>query len=399
MTARIDRATIVGLGVVIVAMAIYWLTNRGLPSNRGDFFYLADAFLHGRTWLDFQPGPADIITIGSRTYVPFAPFPAIAFVPLVALIGSQAAVEWQSGINAALSAVDLGLAWWLLARIGVSSIVDRVWLVVLLGFSTQLWWVTILGGVWHTGQIVATMLTLACLIELWGKRRAALIGLLAGAAFMTRVPLALAIPFYALLLAGDSIWEPARWPWRQWAGLAAGVLPAIAFFFWYNAVRFGSPIESGYSFATLPPFLEAQRQIGLFSIAHLPMNLDYLLVHLPQPISVFPYYKPDGLGLSIFITSPALLYAIRAPWRETRTRLLALAALAVLIPSLLYYGGGTFQFGYRYALDSIPFVWVLCGLAAVRDESQGHGIGWPWRAAIVFGVLIGLIGVVFAYSS
>jgi hypothetical protein len=396
-TMRIDRATIVGLGVVVVAMAIYWLSNRGLPSNRGDYFYLADAFLHGRTWLDFQPGPADIITIGSRVYIPFAPFPAIAFVPLVALVGSQAAVEWQSGINAALAAVDLGLGWLLLSRIGVRSMVDRVWLVVLLGFSTQLWWVTILGGVWHTGHIVATMLTLACLIELWGKRRAVVIGLLAGAAFLTRAPLALAVPFYALLLAGDTLWEPATWPWRRWGALAAGVLPAIAFFFWYNVARFGSPIESGYTFATLPPFLEAQRQIGLFSLAHLPMNLDYLLVHLPTPSAKFPYYKPDGLGLSIFITSPGLLYAVRAPWRDRRTWWLGLAALAVLIPSLLYYGGGTFQFGYRYALDSIPFVWALCGLAAVRGSREGGGIGLIWRAAIVFGVLIGLIGVVFAY--
>jgi hypothetical protein len=393
-----ERATLVGLAVAMAAMAVYWLSNRLLPSDRGDFFYLADAFLRGRTWLDFAPGPADIIVIGSRVYVPFAPFPAIAFVPLVALIGSQAAEQWQSGINAALAGVDIGLAWWLLSRIGVRSIADRIWLVVLLGFSTQLWWVTILGGVWHTGHIVATMLTLACLIELWGGRRPVVIGLLAGAAFLTRAPLAFAVPFYVLLLAGDAMSEPATWPWRRWAGLAAGVLPAIAFFLWYNAVRFGSPLESGYALATLPPFLEEQRQVGLFSLAHLPMNLDYLLVHLPKPIAAFPYYEPDGFGLSIFITSPGLLYAVRAPWHERPTRWLGLAALCVLIPSLLYYGGGTFQFGYRYALDSIPFVWTLCGLAVVRDANLGHGIGWPWRAAIVFGVLIGLIGVVFAYT-
>jgi hypothetical protein len=47
-----------------------------------------------------------------------------------------------------------------------------------------------------------------------------LIGLLAGAAFLSRAPLALAVPFYALLLAGDRIWEPRRWPWRAWLGLA-----------------------------------------------------------------------------------------------------------------------------------------------------------------------------------
>ena len=94
--------------------------------------------------------------------------------------------------------------------------------------------------------------------------------------------------------------------------------PSIVFFFWYNDARFGSPLESGYALATLPPWLEAQRQQGLFSIVHIPMNLDYLFFHLPTPIAEFPFLRPDGLGMSILITSPGLLYAVRAPWRESR---------------------------------------------------------------------------------
>ena len=274
MTSRFDRVTIVGVAIAFVAMAIYWLSNRFFDAGRGDFFYLADAFLHGRTWLDFQPGPNDVIIVGSKIYVPFAPFPAIALMPLVALTGAQVADQWESGINATLAAIDVGLAWWLLGRIGVRSLVDRFWLVALLGFSTQVWWVTTRGGVWHTGHLIAIMLTLGCLIELWGSRRAWLIGLLAGAAFLTRAPLAFAIPFYALLLAGDSIWEPRHWPWRDWLGLFMGVLPSIVFFLWYNDVRFGSPFESGYALATLPEWLDARRQEGLFSTTHIPMNLD-----------------------------------------------------------------------------------------------------------------------------
>jgi len=96
------------------------------------------------------------------------------------------------------------------SQTGVRSLVDRFFLVLLLGFSTQIWWVTTRGGVWHTGHLIATILTLGCLIELWGSRRAWLIGLLAGFAFLTRAPLAFAIPFYALLLAGEGIWEPRR---------------------------------------------------------------------------------------------------------------------------------------------------------------------------------------------
>src|SRR6476620_8639779 len=213
---RFDRPAQVGVSVAIVAFVVYWLSNRLFDATRGDFFYLADAFLHGRVWLDVRLGFQDVIVRDDHIYVPFAPFPAVALMPIVAIFGPVVADQWETGINAALAASTVGLAWWFAARVGVRSLVDRLFLVLLLGFSTQIWWVTTRGGVWHTGHLIATILTLACLIELWGSRRAWLIRLLAGAAFMTRAPLAFAIPVYALLLAGDRIWEPRRWPWRTW---------------------------------------------------------------------------------------------------------------------------------------------------------------------------------------
>jgi hypothetical protein len=402
---RFDGPARIGLGLAVVAFVVYWLSDRLFDATRGDFFYLADAFLHGRVWLDVRLGFQDVIVRNGHIYVPFAPFPAIALMPVVALFGPVVTDQWETGINAALAASTVALAWWFCARAGVRSLVDRFFLVLLLGFSTQIWWVTTRGGVWHTGQLIATILTLGCLIELWGSRRAWLIGLLAGFAFLTRAPLAFAIPFYALLLAADRVWEPPRWPWRAWFALAAGVLPSLLFFFWYNAARFGSPLESGYVLALLPDWLEAQRKLGLFSTAHIGMNIDYLFLKVPRRIGEFPFFQPDGLGMSIFITSPGLLYAVRARWRESRTWWLAGAALLVLIPTLLYYGGGWLQYGYRYALDSIPFVWALCALAAASDEDrlaivgiQGSAIGLGWKILIMIGVLVGLGGVYWAYN-
>ena len=60
------------------------------------------------------------------------------------------------------------------------------------------------------------------------------------------------------------------------------------------------------------------------------------------------------MGMASFLTSPALLLALRAPWRDRRAWLLAGAFLFTLLPSLLYYGGGWLQFGYRYALGAFP---------------------------------------------
>src|SRR3954464_14951468 len=93
--ARFDRAAAVGVLVAVVAMAIYWLSNRLFDATRGDFFYLADAFLHGQTWLDVRLGFQDVIVVGDRIYVPFAPFPAIALVPIVAIFGPGIADQWE----------------------------------------------------------------------------------------------------------------------------------------------------------------------------------------------------------------------------------------------------------------------------------------------------------------
>jgi len=408
---------LVGIALVGVSFAVYLLSNRQFDAGRGDFLYLADAFLNGRTWLLEPLGPADNVVVGTRVFVPFGPFPAILLVPLVAVLGPVTADSWQPIVNAALAAFDVGLVWVLAGRIGVRSLVDRLFLAILFGFSTQVWWVTTRGGVWHTGHLVAAGLTLLVLLELLGRRRMLLVGLLAGAAFLTRAPMAFAVPFYGLWMhlqpeitgrfctrfapvraqavaLPGALAEVIRARTRGWFLLVLGFVPAFLFFFWYNAVRFGSALESGYGMATLPRFLEAQREIGLFSIAHLGMNLDYFLLHLPKLIPDAPFFKPDGLGMSILLTSPGLLLALRAPWRDRRTWLLAGAFVVTMAPNLIYYGGGWLQYGYRYALDAIPFAIALAAMAAA---SRG-GIGLGWKLLIAFGVAVNAVGVYWAYN-
>ena len=399
------RATLlVGIGVAAAAFVVYWLCNRSFNAGRGDLFYLADAFLHGRTWIDVVLGPNDVIYRDNHVYVPFGPFPAIALAPLVAIVGPITADSIQSGVNAALAAVVVGLAWWVAGRIGVRRLADRFALVLLLGFSTQIWWVTTRGGVWHTGHLIATILTLLLVAELFGRRRALLMGLLIGADFLTRAPVAFVTPIVALWLVPS--WPEilgrgralrarvAALPWGSWTWLAVGLAPSLVFFLWYNAARFGSPIESGYALATLPEWLQNLRDQGLFSLSHVSMNLDYLFLHLPTFTREFPYFRPDGLGMSVFLTSPALILAVRAPWRDRRSWLLLGAAVLVLIPTLLYYGGGWLQYGYRYFLDSIPFVWALVALGVVR---RGSVPWWGWTL-LWFGVAVGLGGVYWAYN-
>ena len=171
MTRPIDRGSLAGFAVVAVSAVIYWLANRQFDAGRGDFFYLADAFLHGRTWLDVRLGPNDVIPARrAATTCRSRPFPAVALMPLVALVGSadrrpdrirdqrRPRRRRASGCAGGCSAESVSSA----CPIASGS-------AVLFGFSTQILWVTTRGGVWHTGHLIATILTFACLIELWGR--------------------------------------------------------------------------------------------------------------------------------------------------------------------------------------------------------------------------------------
>jgi hydrogenase-4 membrane subunit HyfE len=355
--------------------------------QRGDFFLLADAFLRGRTWIEPSALATawDRIDIGGRTYLPFAPFPALALTPLVALLGAAGAAAQERTLLAALAAASVALCWRLAARFDGGRGLERVWVVVLYAFSTSVWWITVIGGAWHLSQLFALCLTFLALLEATGRRRPLILGLLAGAAFLSRAPLALALPFFVWVAARDDIAERSwRGALRRGGAVLAGFIPAVVLFCAYDAIRFGSPLETGYGLAALSPALAQQRALGLFALAHLGRNLDYLFLRLPVPAPPPRFLSPDGFGLSVFITSPGLLLAARGALRDPLIRASGATALAVLTPSLFYYGGGYFQLGFRYLLDALPFLMPL-----VASGVRG-GMGAGWKAAILFGVAVSL---------
>ncbi|HSS36670.1 MAG TPA: hypothetical protein VLR93_10365, partial [Patescibacteria group bacterium] len=127
-TSADDRrgAWLVGVLVMVVAFVLYALSSYQFDAGRPDFFYLADAFLHGRLYLDRALGPWDNVVVDGRVYVPFAPFPAIAFAPIVAVFGPARLDQWEQIVDSAIAAADVGLCWWLMARLGVRSLLDRL---------------------------------------------------------------------------------------------------------------------------------------------------------------------------------------------------------------------------------------------------------------------------------
>jgi hypothetical protein len=237
------------------------------------------------------------------------------------------------------------------------------WLAALGAFGTLLFTLTIEGDFYYLAHLEAVLLSFLALIEWHDRRRPWLMGLLIGLAALARPTLILvAVPFGLALLieAKDRI--------KVSVAFALPLLAAVVVTGWWDFVRFGSPLETGYGIAWIEPPLQTLRDQGLFAIVHLPTNLALFVGGGYAVRDTFPWLVPSVDGHSILLTTPALLIAVGASLRERLNQVLWGAVVVTAIPVFLYYGGaGASTYGYRYAMDFVPFLVALVAVA-LRDR-------------------------------
>lgn len=109
----------------------------------------------------------------------------------------------------------------------------------------------------------------------------------------------------------------------------------------------------------------------------------------PQWDAEIGFWKPDPEGMSLLFTTPALIYLGRARWLSPLMVGAWVALGLLLIPLLLYYNTGWWQFGYRFSLDFMVPVLVLLAIAAEMGNLAYAGVnctgcaGQPlWRQLV-----------------
>jgi hypothetical protein len=354
---------------------------------------LAYSMLHGHLWIDWPGRIIDAVEYHGRHYGVDGPLPALFVLPLAVFYGENANQTIPSVI---LGAVDVSLCWILLQRLGVVR-ASRAWLTLFFFAGTDLFWCAMLGDVWFFAHVCAVGFTFLALIELTGKQRGWLVGVLAICAFESRFTLALAIPFYAYLLATGDLAQAAgrgdiavdrRGTLRSFAAAMAG---GALLWFGYNEAMWGTLVDIGHTLyyhqdswghPTGSPFSLAYLPYQLYSFfVQGPVFVEWLQVAQP------PYFKVDPHGVALTFTSPALVLAFLAKGRRRLIAALWIAAAMVAVPSFLYYLNGWYQFGMRHALDFEPFLLVLMALA-VRERMP------RWGAVLcVYSALVGVWGV------
>jgi hypothetical protein len=364
----------------IAAFAITALLSHLRATPYNNFVLLAQALLHGRTWIDWPGAYIDALQYHGRYYVIEAPLPAILLLPFVALFGTQTN---QTVLAAVLCAVAIGAAWELGERFGLRPAANA-WICAFLLAGTDLLWCATFGDVWFIAHVSAVCFSMLALVELAGKRRGWLVALFAACAFESRFSMIATIPVYAYLLLRHP--ERSRRATHQKVTSFAAVLIAVAaLWVFYNRARWGTWTDIGYT------TWYHQDQVGMptgspFRFSYLPYQLESFFVQVPTALPVFPWLRPEFSGVALTWTSPALILAFFARKPAVWVVSLWIAALLTAVPNFLYYVNGFAQFGMRHALDFEPFLVALMMLAA-RER-----LAWWGQALIAYSIVVGLWG-------
>lgn len=363
--------------IVLAGLALAFLAVLGLGILREEpltnsYAQLAMGWLDGRFDTDVCVD-GDCALFQGRSYIIFPPLPGVIALPFVALFGASFSAFMPIAVLAFLAS---GWLWWRIFLRQAESRDLSLLLVCVVLFASPLAFVTLRGDhVWFFAQSWGFLFATAALYFALVRPNALLVGLFIGLAFLCRQMTILYLPvLYILMLDSDR-----RWFWidsvaiKRVLALAAFPILALCVYFAYNYARFGSPLETGYSYifpiewqkaGDAGLFLgERVRDLGIFSEQYLLFNLIYMFIAGPHVEFGGQYLTEmmsfDTNGASLFLVTPVLLLALLAPWN--RDFWFGVGTVAVILGlTLFYHSNGFSQYSaQRYALDWLPLLLIF----------------------------------------
>ena len=356
------------IAVAVIAAIVYFFSNPK-PQFYYDYtFRVAGQFLNGSLGLNEQP-PSwlnEFVPFEGAWYSVFPLGSVLTMIPAALLKAAGVLQDMPAALIAALLAVGI---MFLLLKIGsrYELPTDRVVLTALgTVFGTWTWTNLTFGGAWQLALGFAMLGELGAIYFTVYDKRPLLAGAFFALGFGNRTEVLLTAPVLMFLLARDA--EKGESPM-----ILAGTVPAfrrVAWFclvpfvlgvatLWYNYERFGSPLDFGY--ARIPGVLEEPwYEHGIFSIRYIPAQAWEMLWKPWEFKRTFPYVMPNPFSSSILWSSPFILFALRFGARDKVLRYAAWIAIALMTFLLWMHGNsGGWQFGYRYWMVCLPWLFVI----------------------------------------
>jgi hypothetical protein len=322
---------------------------------------LANQFNRGHIALPINSGLplGDVADYYYNFYLYFGPFPSIVLMPFVFLFGKNFS-------QSALGILSIILSFFAIYKTSKSfkfGITDSLWLSLFFVSSTVLLATSLINISAYQVESLAVPLILFALMEYFSKKRSFLIGMFLGLAVLTRITLVLATIFFVLEFLRKRLSK------KQLIFILIPVIAAFLLYGGYNQRRFHSFLETGVRYSinlkTYP--LDTNVQYGLFNPINIPGNLYSLLLMPPDPVLKnssgftlkFPYFKANPWGMAIWFTSPLFLILLYKFKKNQYSLSAGLTSLLIAIPIFCFYSIGFSQYGYRYLLDFLPFLFLL----------------------------------------
>lgn len=342
--------------ILIIPVLFLILLNINLYiETKQHFVLLAKSFLNGEvTIVPENNNDSDHVYFNGRYYWPLGPLPAVLLIPFVILD--------KNFLQGYVSFILTVINFYILYKIALKLKLDKeksLLISTFFIFGSVYTPLALIPASWYFAQVVACSFTIYAIFEFLNKKRYFLIGLLIAASIMTRFNLIISSIFFFYFLFKKPF---------SLSNLVKFITPiifSIILIGAYNYVRFKNPLENGYNLQIIAEAAANRREIGLFSISHIPSNLFYMLLKGPEPILnsahelKSPYITFDSYGLSLFFLSPVLFLLYKTNFKKELTKISTITAIIMLFPLLTYYGIGHNQVGYRYALDLFPFVFLI----------------------------------------
>jgi hypothetical protein len=396
------------LAIVLAVGVIYFFSNPK-PQHHYDYtFRVADNILRGQigftekppTWLN------EFVPFEGNWYSVF-PFGAVGTMMPFALFKLFGAIkEMPAAFISALSASVICLFLLLIAKRYEIGWGKRILLVLAVLFGTWMWTNETFAGAWQLALGFAMIGELGAIYFTVFDRKPFLAGLFFAIAFGNRTENLLTAPIFMFLLFYSpksqvlSLESEAQIPDSQKHFsvkktkkqkkrkqkqsvkaevanvkdkiirnpqsairnlLAFCVVPFVlgVLTLLYNYVRFHSSTDFGY--ARIPGVLdEPWYDHGIFSWHYIPGQAYEMLFKLWESKPEFPYLVPDGFSSSILFSSPFLFLLLRNGWRDKTLKYVSWLAIGILTILLWIHGNsGGWQFGYRYAMILLPWIFVI----------------------------------------
>jgi hypothetical protein len=374
-------------------VSLVWET----PKKTVYFPQLADAFLEGETHLTDPSSVRDLTSYQDKWYVAFPPLPSLLMLPQVAMEDVESVNTVQFTIF--FGALNVALAYAILESLRRNGLTHldhsgNLWLTVLLAFGSVHWYMSLVGHVWYLSQIVTLTFAALAVFLILETRSLVLASVSLAIGMFARPTIVLLWPLlYALYLEINSLTIK---DWRRsiksvlFSAIPIGI--AVSGLLWYNLIRFDSLFDFGYQTMNVGDYLKpALAEYGQFHPHFIMSNLKTMFFSLPRwnPDCGLP--APDGNGMSILITTPALIFLYKSHGKSLWARSAWLSLLLLTLPLLLYFNNGSFQFGFRFLMDLIIPILMLLAFGV------GQRLPIAMRLFILSGVLVNYYGLLWFF--